>query len=599
MGGANMPSKPSEEIKTRIIKHKQKNGDIYILERKTIYDAEKKYNKVISTKLITKIPKGTEIPVQTRPKKAKAEVNTEIASTLDSGNGSTPHQITASRMRVGMMNIIDHIGKVSGIDGAIYANTDNGTAEKIISLARYLLATNGQSLPGILTWQYNHPLPYAEGISEDIYHDLFRSVGFDETLQQNFFLSRCDGLADGAAIAYDSTTISTYSENQTEARYGYNKSGDGLKTIKYLSLYSVDTRQPIAFTKQPGNLPDVITIGNALSQLMVLGVKKAEIVTDNGYYSEKNLSALFQAHFGFITLAKVSLKWIRPETDKHRKELDRLSSTCPFDPSTHGLTVTLMRDFVKTRKYGSKKADLKRGDEETFRRKVCLHIFYNAARKVEEDNCFDQDIMSIKKMLEEGVPLNELSESAQNKAGKYLIIKAWGKHTHISYNEKACSQAKEYHGFFTLVSNSEKDTFSALSKYRKRKHIEACFRSAKQHTDSSRIRVWDADTLRGRMFVQFVALCYYEFLSEKIRGIKADLGKVSDGSIQKSKQQVKLEKKLKSWLENTPLYLQLQWFDVIEGIQISSKLKSARWATETTAMDKLFLEIMGMTAYMI
>lgn len=52
-------------------------------------------------------------------------------------------------MRVGMMDIIDHIGKASGIDEAIYANTDLGTAQKLLSLARYLLATDSQSLPGI------------------------------------------------------------------------------------------------------------------------------------------------------------------------------------------------------------------------------------------------------------------------------------------------------------------------------------------------------------------------------------------------------------------------------------------------------------------
>lgn len=50
-----------------------------------------------------------------------------------------------------MMDIIEHIGSVSSIDEALYSFTDTGTAQKIISLARYLLATNGQSLPGIMT----------------------------------------------------------------------------------------------------------------------------------------------------------------------------------------------------------------------------------------------------------------------------------------------------------------------------------------------------------------------------------------------------------------------------------------------------------------
>jgi len=66
-----MPSKPSNEIKIQIIRSMQKNGDTYILERKTIYSTEKKFNKILSTKLISKIPKGSEIPVPTRPKKSK------------------------------------------------------------------------------------------------------------------------------------------------------------------------------------------------------------------------------------------------------------------------------------------------------------------------------------------------------------------------------------------------------------------------------------------------------------------------------------------------------------------------------------------------
>lgn len=64
-----MPAKPSGKIKTSIIHKPQKNGDIYVLERKTKYDPEKKYTRVLSTKLISKIPKGSEIPVPTRPKK--------------------------------------------------------------------------------------------------------------------------------------------------------------------------------------------------------------------------------------------------------------------------------------------------------------------------------------------------------------------------------------------------------------------------------------------------------------------------------------------------------------------------------------------------
>jgi hypothetical protein len=64
-----MPATASGEIKTRIVRSTQKNGDIYVLERQTIYEPDKKRNRVLNSKLLSKIPKGTETPVPTRPKK--------------------------------------------------------------------------------------------------------------------------------------------------------------------------------------------------------------------------------------------------------------------------------------------------------------------------------------------------------------------------------------------------------------------------------------------------------------------------------------------------------------------------------------------------
>ena len=54
------------------------------------------------------------------------------------------------------------------------------------------------------------------------------------TLTEKFFASRVRDLSEKDAIAYDSTTISTWSESRIEARYGFNKAGDGQRTIKFL-----------------------------------------------------------------------------------------------------------------------------------------------------------------------------------------------------------------------------------------------------------------------------------------------------------------------------------------------------------------------------
>ena len=172
-------------------------------------------------------------------------------------------------MKSRMMDINDHIGKTSGIDGTLYSAANQWTVQKTLSLARYLLATNDQSFPGITTLQFMHPLPYEDGLSEDIYHTLFETIARDESLIQSLFESRFSSLG-SKALLYDSTTIPTYSGQIPEARYRFSKTHDGVETVKLLSLYSIETRQPVAFTKQPGNQSDVITIENALKQMQEL-----------------------------------------------------------------------------------------------------------------------------------------------------------------------------------------------------------------------------------------------------------------------------------------------------------------------------------------
>ena len=584
-----MPAKASCEIKTRTVRQPQKNGDIYIIERQTRYDPVKKYNVVLSSRIVGKIPKGETDVVSTRPKRQsgdKVSISTAPVS-----------PVKASRRKVGMMDIIDHIGKASGIDDAIYSSTDQGSAQKILSLARYLLATNGQSFPGIMSWQFMHPIPYEDGMSEDIYHDLFETVGRDESLIQSFFASRLASLEGSALLAYDSTTVSTYSGRISEARYGFNKAHDGLETVKLLSLYSIATRQPVAFTKQPGNQPDVITIENALKQLRVLGINSAEIVTDNGYYSEKNLAELLHAHFDFITLIKPGIKWVKKELDSHLDEFRTATSACPYDINTHGITIMRMQEFSRVRKYASAKKGLSEGDEEIFRRRIYLHLYFNPLRRVEQDTAFDKDLFELKALVEDGTSEEDLSDSAAEKARKFLHIRHYGSKCAVTFNEKAIAAQKKYHGYFALVSNCEKDPFECLRKYRRRETVEFFFESGKQRADGSRTRVWSSECLMGRMFVQFVALCYYEYLSEQLRQIKQSLSSEIAEPVNETPETLKQKKKLLSWIKNTPVYLTLQWFDAVEEVKVSTKLLSRRWTTEITARDRLFLEKLGVPAF--
>ena len=98
------------------------------------------------------------------------------------------------------------------------------------------------------------------------------------------------------------------------------------------------------------------------------------------------------------------------------------------------------------------------------------------------------------------------------------------------------------------------------------------------------------------MFVQFVSLCYYEYFSEQLRKIKLALGNQHKDHI-RTKETINLEEKLLRWMENTPVYLQLQWFDTVEEVRVSSELHNKRWNTEVIARDTLYLEKLGVTIH--
>ena len=553
-------------------RERRPNGDIYIYERITAYNEKTKKTYTVSQKLKGKIKSGTREMVPTRPMKRKGE----------------RRLVEAAREHTGLTDILEWVGNSSCIDNDVLSSFSEGDAAKIISIARYWIGTGGNTLPRLESWQVMHPLPYREGITEDVYGDLFKDVGRNEDGIQNYFSSRARRLDKSPVLAFDSTTISTYSENQSEARRGFNKDGDGLNTIKLLTLYSVKDREPLAFAKQPGNVPDVISIENALKQIKCLDLKKPLIVTDNGYHSQENMMRFASRNMKFLTLVDTNIVWVREMVDALRENLAGMSSTCPFDPSVCGATATRMHEFSRLRQ---RSRDGKvAGEKETFSRRLYVHVFYSPDNAAKKELAFRKDLLELKSQIEDGVA--EFTKSAQRKIEKYLICSTRGRggQLKIGFNDKAIAKAKKYFGHFTLVTPQAMNTFTALENYRLREKIEELFGVDKGGLDGARPRTWYPDNLRGRQFAQFVALGYHCFLTKKIKEVRNRLGK---NESEKSKALVKLEKKLDKWLAQRSLAQILDWFDCIETTNVQTAMGNYRWSTESVARDQLFLKYLG------
>ena len=551
----------------------RKNGITYVYERTTQYNQKTKKTMTTSTRLIGKILPGETEMRPTRHRKP---------------NGYRMSEGVAVRRHVGLTDILEWAGRESRVDHDLRECFGAGDAAKIQSIARYWLGTDGNTLPRLEGWQLTHELPYPYGISEDVYGELFKALGCNEGGIQCFFMARAERLSTKPVIAYDSTTVSTCSRNQHEARRGFNKDRDGLDTIKLLTLYSVKDEEPVAFAKQPGNIPDVISIDNAITQFRCLGIESPLVATDTGYCSESNLCELCRRNMKFLTLIDTDTKMARKAVDALRGRLDSMGAVCPFDYHVSGAAMTVTHEFSFRRE--RTRNGVAAGGTETFTRRLRLCVFKSSELWEKHEEAFRQKLMELKRQVEQGT--TEFTAAAGERIEKYLVRSRAGRggRLRVSFNEDACAEARKYYGYFVLVSNAALEVFEALEDYRMRERIEELFQAEKENADGRRPRLWYPDALRGRMFVQFVSLCYRCFIMKRIKAVKATLG-VDDG--QKTEKRLELERKLLNWLRQRSLAQIFDWFDCLEETTVKTEAGVRRWTTESVARDRLFLELLG------
>lgn len=549
------------------------NGDVYVYERVTAYDPKTKKTRTVSTKLLGKIPAGKTEMIPTRPKKMKS-----------SDSNPAPE---AGRIHAGPAKLLAWMGTASGIDADLRAAFDEGDAKKLISIARYWLATDGDPLPRMADWQRMNPLPYPGAITQDVYGELFRNVGQNERAVQSYFRSRAARVGqDELTLALDTTTFSTYSKNQVEARQGFNKDGDGLDTIKLMVLHSVKSREPIAFAKQPGNIPDRISLVNAAKQLQALSLPTPVIVADNGFYSQSNMAYLAGRGEKFLMLAGSTDKWVREEIDAVRDQITGFEHFCPFDHAVRGLTRRRTHLFTAARQRASAEANA--GEVKEFSKRLYVHVFFRRDQVAEDEKLLYLKLESIRRDLESGAL--EFKPAAQKMIDRYLVVKRTPKKLQVTYNMQAITEAQAYCGFFVLVSNSVKDPFEALRDYRAREKVEEVFATYKESFDGRKPRTWYPENLQGRQFAQFVGLGYHCFFTKKILELKQTLGVDAEG---KTQADIDLEKKLRTWLEQRSPVQILDWFRAVDFVRITGREDQVCRTTETTRRDELFLRLLG------
>ncbi len=95
-------------------------------------------------------------------------------------------------------------------------------------------------------------------------------------------------------LAYDTTSVSSYSKCLRQVRYGNNKDHEPLEQINLALLFGQQSRLPFYYRKLAGNMADVKTLRKLLADMNTLGYEKIKVVLDRGFFSAANITRNMQ-----------------------------------------------------------------------------------------------------------------------------------------------------------------------------------------------------------------------------------------------------------------------------------------------------------------
>ncbi len=471
----------------------KRTGITYVYESVSYWDKEKQQSRA-KRKLIGKLDPETGELVPTRKKRTETETEARKP-------GPSP-ATEVTREFCGATYLLDAIGSQIGITEDLRTCFPD-RYQQILSVAYYLILEDKAPLLRFPKWSRLHRHPYGRTITSQRSSDLFASITEDERYQ--FFLLQAKRRTDKEFWCCDTTSISSYSEQLRQVRYGKNKEDDRLPQINLALLFGHDSNLPFYYRKLPGNITDVKTVKNLLQEMDFLKHRKVRLVMDRGFYSESNVNELFKEHMKFIVSTKTSLRFVRSELDRVQPTMRHWDR---YDPQTelYMHCETIQWNYSQPRPY---KKDVLRD-----KRRLYLHIYYNSERAAEEERRFYTFLTELKAEL-----LKDKRKAAHEKLYKkyFQVMKTPRRGTRVEPDEAAIAEAKQYHGYFTLLSNVIKDPKEALQVYRNKDLTEKAFGNLKERLNMRRMLVSSQASLDGKLFVQFVALIFLSFIKKRMQ----------------------------------------------------------------------------------
>jgi transposase len=307
-----------------------------------------------------------------------------------------------------------------------------------------------------------------------------------------------------STLVYDITSLSSYSQNISLLEYGYNRDGLDLPQINLSLIVDKDLGIPVMYDLYPGSISDVSTLRNTIKKMKAQGVRNYTLIMDRGFFSTDNIEEMVAGDLSFIIPPTSNLKNV--------KEAISAIHNCIDDP-----------EYLKL--YEKEPLFVMPVSIDVGENQLKGYAFYDQKREQQERNTFYKrlyDLMEVlkSKNLKPWMNPGEVFRAAAKKDAKFIEWKAIDGRFLVSLRKNAVSQAVNKMGKFILLYRGEFSWEECLSLYRSKDVVEKGFDVLKNDIDLMPANLRTNSSLRGYLFVAFLAL----ILRMKLMRLMIDAG---------------------------------------------------------------------------
>ena len=402
----------------------------------------------------------------------------------------TPMPVTTGIYHCGLHFVFDEITKKLGITKLLKMYFPENYKE-ILTVAQYMLS-EGNVMYYLEDYTQEHQTALNERMGSAQSSRLFSGMRQEDMLL--FFREWMKHKHSDEYVAYDVTSISSYSKQIEELEWGYNRDKERLPQINMGMYYGEASGLPLYYRIYPGSISDKAHMQHMIADNEFINGKKTRFVMDRGFYSADNLRFLAENGYRFVIALPGSLKYCTNLVRKNKGSLVNRSEYMLGKGLPYGKAYEI--------------------NELGFRMKV--HLYYDPDKALRESESLyelierqENDLRSMEEPPDRKLKYDKYFNINRSKDGKLSFVR----------NHNAIDEQLEKCGFFMIAETDfRKTTAEILEIYRSRNVVEKSFDSLKNELDMKRTHCHTSETLSGKLFVSFISLIVRSYMLNHLSG---------------------------------------------------------------------------------